>query len=93
MLLVLGRRSGQRGARRGHYNWKTAAVACTARSAATVSLPADPAMKARRLANKALAAHVCSNFLDTKDKAFWRALLGVVSLGVSIGLAALILRL
>ena len=34
-----------------------------------------------------------SNFLDTKDKAFWRALLGVVSLGVSIGLAALILRL
>ena len=27
-----------------------------------------------------------SNFLDTKDKAFWRALLGVVSLGVSIGL-------
>ena len=31
-----------------------------------------------------------SNFLDTKDKAFWRALLGVVSLGVSIGLAALI---
>ena len=24
-----------------------------------------------------------SNFLDTKDKAFWRALLGVVSLGVS----------
>ena len=34
-----------------------------------------------------------SNFLDTKDKAFWRALLGVVSLGVSIGLAALILQL
>ena len=34
-----------------------------------------------------------SNFLNTKDKAFWRALLGVVNLGVSIGLAALILRL
>ena len=33
-----------------------------------------------------------SNFLDTKDKAFWRALLGVVSLGMSIGLAALILH-
>ena len=29
----------------------------------------------------------------TRDKAFWRAVLGVVSLGVSIGLAALILRL
>ena len=28
-----------------------------------------------------------------RDKTFWRALLGVVSLGVSIGLAALILRL
>jgi hypothetical protein len=37
--------------------------------------------------------HSLSNFLDTKDKAFWRALLGVVSLGVSIGLAALILQL
>ena len=37
--------------------------------------------------------YVLSNFLDSKDKAFWRALLGVVSLGVSIGLAALILRL
>jgi len=34
-----------------------------------------------------------SNFLDTKYKAFWRALLGVVSLGVSIGLAPLILQL
>ena len=34
-----------------------------------------------------------SNFLGTKDKAFWRALLGVVSLEVSIGLAALILRI
>ncbi len=33
------------------------------------------------------------NFLDPKDKAFWRALLGVLSLGVCIGLAALILRL
>ncbi len=32
-------------------------------------------------------------FLNTRDKAFWRATLGVVSLGVSIGLAALILRL
>ena len=32
-------------------------------------------------------------FLNTRDKAFWRAVLGVVSLGVSIGLAALILRL
>jgi hypothetical protein len=34
-----------------------------------------------------------SNFLNTKDKAFWRALLGIVSLGLSIGLAALILKL
>ena len=33
------------------------------------------------------------NFLDPQDKAFWRALLGVLSLGVCIGLAALILRL
>ena len=33
------------------------------------------------------------NFLDPKDKAFWRALLGVLSLGVCISLAALILRL
>ena len=33
------------------------------------------------------------NFLDPKDKAFWRALLGVLSLEVCIGLAALILRL
>ncbi len=33
------------------------------------------------------------NFLDPKDKAFWRALLGVISLGVCIGLAALILKL
>tara|TARA_Y100000991_G_scaffold188537_1_gene153996 strand:+ start:339 stop:446 length:108 start_codon:yes stop_codon:yes gene_type:complete len=33
------------------------------------------------------------NFLDTKDKAFWRAMLGVMCLAVSIGLAALILRL
>ncbi len=32
-------------------------------------------------------------FLNTRDKAFWRAVLGVMSLGVSIGLAALILRL
>ena len=31
--------------------------------------------------------------LNTRDKAFWRAVLGVVSLGVSIGLAALILSL
>ena len=45
-----------------------------------------------QLANNA-PWHVLSNFLDTKDKAFWRALLGVVSLGVSIGLAALILQL
>ena len=33
------------------------------------------------------------SFFNTRDKAFWRAVLGVVSLGVSIGLAALILRL
>ena len=33
------------------------------------------------------------NLLDPQDKAFWRALLGVISLGVCIGLAALILRL
>ena len=33
------------------------------------------------------------NFLDPQDKAFWRALLGVISLGICIGLAALILKL
>ena len=33
------------------------------------------------------------NFLDPQDKAFWRALLGVISLLVCIGLEALILRL
>ena len=33
------------------------------------------------------------NFLDPKDNAVWRALLGVLSLVVCIGLAALILRL
>ena len=33
------------------------------------------------------------NFLDPQDKALWRALLGVISLGFCIGLAALILRL
>ena len=33
------------------------------------------------------------NVLDPQDKAFWRALLGVMSLGVCIGLAALILKL
>lgn len=33
------------------------------------------------------------NLLDPQDKAFWRALLGVISLGVCIGLAALILKL
>ena len=32
-------------------------------------------------------------FLNTRDKAFWRATPGVVSLGVSIGLAALIICL
>ena len=31
--------------------------------------------------------------LNIRDKAFWKAVLGMVSLGVSIGLAALILRL
>jgi len=31
--------------------------------------------------------------LNTREKAFWRALLGVLSLVVSIGLAALLLRL
>ena len=31
--------------------------------------------------------------LDPRNKAFWRAVLGVVSLGFSIGLAALILKL
>ena len=33
------------------------------------------------------------NVLDPQDKAFWRALLGVISLGVCSGLAALILKL
>ena len=33
------------------------------------------------------------NVLDPQDKAFWRALLGVISLGFCIGLAALILKL
>jgi hypothetical protein len=33
------------------------------------------------------------NVLDPQEKAFWRALLGVISLGVCIGLAALILKL
>ena len=31
--------------------------------------------------------------LNTREKAFWRALLGLPSLVVSIGLAALLLRL
>ena len=31
--------------------------------------------------------------LNTRDNAFWRAMIGIASLGVSIGLAALILRL
>lgn len=33
------------------------------------------------------------DFLNPKDKAFWRSLLGVVSLGLCIALAALILRM
>ncbi len=33
------------------------------------------------------------NFLDLQDKAFWRALHGVISLGISVGLAALILKM
>jgi len=33
------------------------------------------------------------DFLNPKDKAFWRALLGFISLGLGIGLAALILRM
>ena len=33
------------------------------------------------------------DFLNPKDKAFWRALLGVVSFGLCIGLASLILRM
>ena len=36
---------------------------------------------------------MAKNLLNPQDKAFWRALLGVISLGVCIGLAALILRL
>ena len=36
---------------------------------------------------------MAGNLLDPQDKAFWRALLGVISLGVCIGLAALILKL
>jgi len=39
------------------------------------------------------AYQALSNLLDPQQKAFWRALLGVVSLGISIGLAALILKL
>jgi len=31
--------------------------------------------------------------LDPRSKTFWRSVLGMVSLGVSIGLAALILKL
>lgn len=31
--------------------------------------------------------------LDTRNKAFWRSLIGLISLGVSIGLAALILQM
>ena len=31
--------------------------------------------------------------LNTRNKAFWRGLIGLISLGVSIGLAALILHL
>jgi hypothetical protein len=34
-----------------------------------------------------------NNPFNTKEKAFWRGVIGVVSLGVSIGLAALILHL
>ena len=33
------------------------------------------------------------HLFNPQDKAFWRAVLGVISLSVSIGLAALILRL
>ena len=33
------------------------------------------------------------DFLNPKDKAFWRALLGVVGFGLCIGLASLILRM
>ena len=33
------------------------------------------------------------NIFNPQEKAFWRAVIGVISLGVSIGLAVLILKL
>lgn len=33
------------------------------------------------------------DFFNPRSTAFWRALLGIVSLGVGIGLAALILKM